>query len=63
MPETVKILNYRGISMVLSGSPNVIREDRFSEKYSKEVQELAEFVREWTERNSNGKKTILTITK
>ena len=49
--------------MVLSGSPNVIREDRFSEKYSKEVQELAEFVREWTERNSNGKKTILTITK
>ena len=63
MPETVTILNYRGISMVLSGSPNVIRENRFSEKYSKEVQELAEFVREWTERNSNGKKTILTITK
>lgn len=49
--------------MVLSGSPNVIREDRSSEKYSKEVQELSEFVREWTERNSNGKKTILTITK
>lgn len=63
MPEIVKILNYRGISMILSGSPNVIREDRFSEKYSKEVQELAEFVREWTERNSNGKKTILIITK
>ena len=63
MTETIKILNYRGISMVLSGSPNVIREDRFSEKHSKEVQELAEFVREWTERNSNGKKTILTITK
>jgi hypothetical protein len=63
MPETIKILNYRGISMMLSGSPNVIREDRFSPKYSKEVEELVEFVRDWTERNSNGKKTIVTITK
>lgn len=63
MPEIVKILNYRGISMVLSGSPNVIREDRFSNKYSKEIEELAEFVRDWTDRNSKGKKTIVTIKK
>ena len=50
--KPTEIINWRKVSIALSGNPEGVRSTYSGKKYKQEVDELVDFAESWLERNS-----------
>jgi len=53
--KPTEILNWRKISIALSGNPEGVRSTYSGKKYQQEVDELVNFAEDWLKRNSKSR--------
>ena len=61
MSDFKKIINYSAVSEVLTGSKNVIRENRPNINHSEAMDQLYHFLDLWVEKNAKSKEAKVTI--
>lgn len=61
MSDYKKIIKYSVVSDILTGSKNVIRENRPNLNYSEAMDELYHFLDLWVEKNAKSKEVKVTI--
>ena len=61
MSDFKKIINYSAVSDVLTGSKNVIRENRTNLNHSEAMDQLYHFLDLWVEKNAKSKEVKVTI--
>ena len=61
MSDFKKIIKYSVVSDILTGSKNVIRENRPNLNHSEAMDELYHFLQLWVEKNAKSKEVKVTI--
>ncbi len=56
-----KLINFREVSLVLTGNKNTIRANRNNLQYSNSIEELVLFLDGWVSKNSVTKKATVKI--
>lgn len=59
--DTKKLISFRHVSEVLTGNKETIRGDRPNAKYSGPLNELFDFLEDWSSRNSKSKEVNITV--
>lgn len=56
-----KLINFREVSLVLTGNKNTVRSNRPNTAFSEPVNELLKFLDKWVKKNSKDSSAVVTI--